>query len=83
MAEATIKPRYIVIEIRTNDDGSISDTVTSFTPDDRAHAENKYHSVLAAAAISEKPIHSCALMTAEGFVLEYKCYKRGAALPTE
>lgn len=83
MAEATIKPRYIVIEIRTNDDGTISNTVTSFEGTDKEHAENKYHSVLAAAAISEKPIHSCALMTAEGYVLEYKCYKRGAALPTE
>ena len=83
MAEPTIMPRYIVIEIRTNDDGSISNTVTSFEATDKEHAENKYHSVLAAASISEKPIHSCALMTAEGFVLEYKCYKRGGALPTE
>lgn len=83
MAEPIIKPRYIVMEIRTNDDGSISNTVTSFAPDDKAHADNKYHSVLAAAAISEKPIHSCALMTAEGFVLDYKCYKRGNALPAE
>ena len=83
MAEAKIKARLIVMEIRTNDDGSISNTVTSFAPDDRAHADNKYHSVLAAAAISEKVIHSFALMTAEGFVLDYKCFKRGDALPEE
>lgn len=83
MAEPTIKPKYVVVEIRTNDDGSISDTVTSFMPDDRAHAENKYHAVLAAASISEKPIHACVLMTAEGHVLAYQRYLRGAALPTE
>ena len=67
--------RYLVIEIRTNADGTISNTVTSFDPDKRMQAENKYHSVLAAAAISDKPIHSAALMTAEGFTLEYKCYR--------
>ena len=83
MAEAKIKPRYVVIEIRTNDDGTISNTVTSFEFTDREHAENKYHSVLAAAAISEKPIHSCVLMTAEGHVLDYTRYLRGNALPTE
>lgn len=83
MAEPTIKPRYVVVEFRTNDDGTISNTVTSFAPDDKAHAENKYHSVLAAASISEKPIHSAVLMTADGFTIDYKCFKRGDALPTE
>lgn len=83
MAEPTIMPKFVVIEIRTNDDGSISDTVTSFTSDDRAHAENKYHAVLAAASISEKPIHACVLMTAEGNVIAHQRYLRGAALPTE
>ena len=67
--------RYIVIEIQTNSDGTVGNQVTSFAPDDRAHAEAKYHTVLSAAAISAKPLHACVLMTAEGFLLESKCYQ--------
>lgn len=74
--------RYLVIEIRTNDDGTISNTATSFAPTERNQAENKYHSVLAAAAISAKPIHAAVLMTAEGHMLDAKCYYHETA-PTE
>lgn len=74
-----MKPRYIVMEIRTNADGTISNTVTSFDADDLEHAENKYHSVLAAAAISDKPIHSAILLTADGFPLDHKYYEHKVA----
>lgn len=64
--------KYLVIELQTNTDGTIGSQVVSF--DNRDRAENKFHTVLAAAAISAKPKHSAALMTNEGFVLETKCY---------
>lgn len=69
--------RYIVIEMQTNTDGTIGNQVTSFdaTEQGKAQAEAKYHQVLAAAALSAKPIHACVLMTAEGFLLESKCYR--------
>lgn len=65
--------KYLVIELQTNTDGTMGSQVTSFT--DRNVAENKLHTVLAAAAISQKPVHSAVLMTNEGFVIETKCYK--------
>ena len=66
--------RYLVIEMQSNADGTVGNQVTSFDPTDRDHAEAKYHQVLSAAAISTKPIHACVLMTAEGFLLETRCY---------
>ena len=68
-----MEPRYLVIELQTNTDGTMSSQVTSY--DDRDQAESKFHTVLAAAAISSKPIHSAMLITAEGFTLETKFYK--------
>ena len=65
--------KYLVIELQTNTDGTMGSIVTSF--DNRNQAENQYHTVLAAASISTKPIHSAVLMTNEGFCLEYRCYK--------
>ena len=67
---------YIVIEIQKNADGIMSDITTSFNTLPEAY--NKYYSVLAFAAISELPVHSAALMSEEGFVVESKCFKHGA-----
>lgn len=64
---------YIVIEIQKNADGIMSDIVTSFNT--LSEAYNKYYSVLAFAAISKLPVHSAALMSEEGFVVESKCFK--------
>ena len=65
--------KYIVFEIQTNVDGSVGTLVYSF--DARADAESKFHYVLGAAAVSQLPLHSCVLMTNEGFILESKAYK--------
>ena len=67
---------YIVIEIQKNVDGTMSDITTSFNT--LSEAYNKYYSVLAFAAISELPVHSAALMSEEGFVVESKCFKHTA-----
>lgn len=67
---------YIVIEIQKHADGTMSDITTSFNT--LSEAYNKYYSVLAFAAISELPVHSAALMSEEGFVVESKCFKHTA-----
>lgn len=65
--------KYIVIELQKNAEGAVSNIVTSH--DTLAEAESKYHSVLAAAAISELPVHSAIIVSEEAFPVEQKCYK--------
>ena len=67
---------YIVIEIQTNADGTVGNLVWPFA--DRNEAEGKYHSVLAAAAVSALPRHSAALIGNDGFPYAYQCYEHGA-----
>lgn len=66
-------PKYLVTEIQHWDTGTIQNPTWSY--DDRNKAEAKYHTVLAAAAVSALPVHSAMLFTDEGFTLESKCYK--------
>ena len=63
---------YIVIELQTSASGTVSNLVYSYA--DRSQAESKYHTILASAAVSQLPSHAAALMTAEGQLLERKCY---------
>lgn len=67
---------YIVIELQTMKDGSVANLVTQHTT--LPEAESKYHSVLAAAAVSDLPMHAAALMTNGGMTLENRCYEREA-----
>ena len=64
--------KYLVIEIQTNADGTIG--ILTFSYDDRNQAESKYHAVLAAAAISALPMHTCDLIQADGILLARQCY---------
>ena len=64
---------FIVFEIQTNDDNTVGTIVTTYT--DQNQAESAYHTVLASAAVSALPVHSCALLTNEGFLMQSKCYK--------
>lgn len=64
---------YIVIELQTNADNSVSNIVTGFNTLPEAY--NKYYSILASAAISELPVHSAMIATNEGFAVESKCFK--------
>ena len=65
--------KYIVIELQTSGD-SVANIVTSF--DTLAQAESKYHSVLAAAAVSQLDAHSASLLTSDGYCMEYRCYHK-------
>lgn len=64
--------KYLVIEIQTNADGKIG--ILTFSYDNRNEAESKYHSVLAAAAISALPMHSCDLLQSDGILLARQSY---------
>lgn len=62
---------YIVIEQQTNNGvpATIVNTYASF-----ALAEQKYHLVLSAAAVSDVPIHSASMLTERGNLVKYECY---------
>lgn len=71
MANAT---GWAVIDIQTDFDGTISALRDTFT--DRDEAENKYHSVLAYAALNtSKRYHSATLLTNLGEYIESKCFE--------
>lgn len=64
---------YIVIELQKNTEGTVSNIVTPF--ETLAEAESKYYSILAAAAVSEIPVHSAIIVSEEGFPVKHQCYK--------
>lgn len=64
---------YIVIETQTNSNDTVSTLVSSYA--DRNAAENKYHLVLASAALSQLPVHSAFMLSDEGFLIKSECYK--------
>lgn len=67
--------KYLVTEIQKFENGQMS--TPSYAYDNRNSAEAKFHSILASAAVSALPVHSCILFTEEGFVLDTHCYKHG------
>lgn len=66
---------YIVIESQTNNGvtSTIVNTYASF-----ALAEQKYHLVLSAAAVSNVPIHSATMLTERGNLVKFECYDHTA-----
>lgn len=64
--------KYIVIELQTAADGTVGNLVYAY--DDRNAAEQKYHLILAAAAVSTLPSHAAVLLTSEGITLMHACY---------
>ncbi len=68
--------KYIVIELQTNDDGTVG--VISNSYDSRQEAERQYHLILAAAATSSVKVHSALLLTPDGKVLMNEHYSHGS-----
>lgn len=56
--------KYVVVEIQTYTDGKIGSLVTGF--DTYNEAASKYHTVLAAAAMSKLPVHAAVLLDNQG-----------------
>ena len=64
--------KFIVIELQKDANGTIGNLVWAF--DSQNAAENKYYTVLAAAAISNVPKHSVSLLHEDGYVLRNETY---------
>lgn len=62
---------YFVIELQTNG-GQTAHLVTSHAT--REAAESKYHTVLAAAAVSAVEKHAAIIVSEEGFPIMHQCY---------
>ena len=63
---------YLVIEIQKHGE-DLADIVTSHATLNAA--ESRYHTVLAAAAVSNVPVHAAALISEEGFPMRHECYR--------
>ena len=63
---------FIVVEIQTNADGTVGNLVNAYA--ERSDAEHKYHEALAAAAISNLPVHAAVMLTNEGFMEKHEHY---------
>lgn len=72
---------YIVIEIQTNDDGTVATIVTAYA--DYWTAQQKYHSILAAAAVSTLPVHTAVILTPYGDTITKQAYNRRTPEPEE
>lgn len=74
--------QYYIIEIQQHANGEYGHLVhwaADADPDKaRMKAESKYHEVLSAAAISNLPMHSAALLAADGFQVMHQCYRHEA-----
>ena len=67
--------KYVVLEIQTLADGQVVCLATPY--DSQMQAESSYHSVLAAAALSNLPRHAAVLMTSDGSVQMAQSYEHG------
>lgn len=63
---------YVVIELQKISDNQISNLVTAH--ETLQDAESKYHTVLAAAAISNVPLHSCAMLNEDAYLIKSESY---------
>lgn len=68
---------FIVLEIQKQIDTQTTEetaSVVSFIYSDRSTAENKYHTVLAYAAVSSVPVHSAIMIDEFGTVIKIESY---------
>lgn len=63
---------YIVLEIQKQSDTQVATLTDSYA--ELSQAEQKYHTVLSYAAVSELPIHSAVLMDDSGYTLKNETY---------
>ena len=63
---------FKIIEMQTTN-GTTTHIVT--TAATRNEAEADYHRVLSAAALSNVEVHSCTILTEEGFQVKVGCYR--------
>ena len=72
---------FIVIELQKSANGTVSHLLTTHAT--QAEAESKFHTVLAAAAVSNLPSHSATLLTDNGYALRREFYEHAQEEPAE
>ena len=75
---------YLVIEIQkslVNDQVTVAQLTTVHSS--RSDAENKYHTVLAYAAISGLLSHSATMLDEKGYYIKSECYVNNEVPPAE
>lgn len=65
--------KYIVLELQTDAAGNVANIVTKHNT--LNEAESKFHTILAAAAVSSVPAHAAVILSEEGDTFGAKCYK--------
>lgn len=63
---------YVVIELQTNEDGTLGNLVYKY--DTLREAENKYHLIMASAALSNLPAHAAVILSNIGQLLATDYY---------
>jgi len=64
---------YIVIELQTNDGGTVGNFVWAFATREEAFA--KYHAVLSAAAVSVLPVHAAVILDNHGLQIAAQAFE--------
>lgn len=67
--------KYIVIEIQKSQDGTVAIPPVA-TYDNLFDALSRYHTILAAAAISDVPVHSAVILTDVGQQIRMDSYNK-------
>lgn len=70
-----MEKKYVVLEIQTMSNGQVACLTTPY--DGQMQAESSYHTVLAAAALSNLPRHAAVLLTSDGSVQMSQYYEHG------
>jgi len=68
---------YIVIELQTTGETTAIPPITTYTNWQQAYA--KYHTILAAAAVSTVPKHAAVILNEEGAVIRNESFEHGEA----
>lgn len=63
---------FIVIELQTINAETVANIVNTYT--EKAVAEQKYHTILAAAAVSALPCHAAVMLDKEGRMIKSEFY---------
>ena len=72
---------YIILETQTYTNGTVGTLIDSY--ENRNAAESKYHNVLAAAAISQLPLHCAFMLTDEGYTIKSEVYRHEQEVESE
>lgn len=72
---------FVVIELQTYESGAVGNIISTY--DTLNEAEAKYHTILAAAAVSSLPVHSAFIVTNTGNVVRSEYYRHGEEIQNE